>query len=99
MLLHQIIEANTYQQTSILWEKISPYKKALYTYYKNYFCGEPVLMVTDVFNAAQYVKIVPADELTEAIEEYLINEDGSEEDKEAYRETISFNSVMLKDLI
>lgn len=99
MLLHQIIETNEDHNKSILYDKIHPYKKALYTYYKDLFNCEPVLMITDIFNAAQYAKIVPSNELTEAIEEYLINDDGSEEDKEAYKEVIYFNSIMLKHLI
>lgn len=99
MKLHEIITINSDVEKSILFESILPYKRALYTYYKREFNCEPVLMVTDVFNAAQYVKIVPCNELTEAIYEYLQSGgiDGSEIDSAI--ETISFNSRMYKDIL
>lgn len=98
MKLYEIIEANDQPDQSILSELLVPYKKALLTYYRDLFCCEPVLMVTDVFNAAQYAKIVPVDEFSEAIEDYLADRDLSEEDKEAEAETINFNSVLFQQL-
>ena len=86
--------------TSILIEKMLPYKKSLLTYYKDMFFDEPVLMVTDVFNAAQYAKIVPANELNEAICTYLNDYDCMDKDNENFScyEAICFNSMMLSKL-
>lgn len=97
MLLHQIITTNETGTSAILTELLFKYKKSLYTYYKDLFCCEPVLMVTDVFNAAQYALIVPSNEFNEAIDTYLQNEDLNEEDKANEVELISFQSIMLKD--
>ena len=96
MLLHQIITKNENFTTSILVELLHPYKKSLYTYYKDLFCCEPVLMVTGVFNAAQYAKIVPSNEFNEAIESYL-DENLTEQEKQDESELINFQSIMLKD--
>lgn len=95
--LHEIIEINSTGDTSIEVEQLHPYKKSLYTYFKKYYNCEPVLMVTDVFNACQYALIVPSNELNEAIEIYLQNSDITEEEKQDQTELISFQSIMLKD--
>ena len=99
MKLYEIIEANEKDNISILIELLVPYKKSLFTYYSRWFCSEPVLMVTMVANAVQYAKIVPANEFAEAMDEW-VNADNtlSDEDKEDEKETINFNSIMLKDL-
>jgi hypothetical protein len=94
MYLHSIIECNEDHEKSLLWERIAPYKKMLYTYYKLYFGCEPMLMVTDVFNAAQYVKIVPEDELYEAARAYY-----NEEDFDDWYENVCFNSLPLKNTL
>ena len=106
MKLHEIIEINEDHEKSILIEKIVPYKKMLYTYFQRQFSSEPMLMVTEVSNAAQYAKIVPIGEFAEAIYAYMgvgyVVEDPEEEDFDedlfAQYETICFNSVSLKDL-
>jgi hypothetical protein len=106
MLLHEIIEKNIEPQTSILIEEIFKYKKSLLTYYANEFPrDEPILMVTSVSNAAQYGKIVPSSEFNESLCEYLGVDYISEPDEEGYDEdlfsdyeTISFNSIPLKNL-
>jgi len=99
MKLHEIIEANAKPSTEIEIQQLRKYKKSLQTIFENEYKGEPVLMVTSIFNAAQYAKIVCAHEFTEAIEDYL-NEDKelTEEDREHERENINFNSILLKDL-
>jgi hypothetical protein len=97
MLLHEIITTNDKGTSAILTELLYKYKKSLYTYYKSYFNCDPILMVTSVFNAAQYALIVPANEFNEAIDIYLQNEDMNEEDKANQVELISFQSIMLKD--
>jgi len=51
-------------------------------------------MVTDVFNAAQYVKIVPEDELYEAARAYY-----NEEDFDDWYENVCFNSLPLKNTL
>lgn len=98
--LHEIIELNEKPNNSILLELLIPYKNSLYTYYKNYFCEEPVLMVTSVCNAVQYGKIVPANDFTECIIEWLDDPDCMNEDNETFSEfeTINFNSIMLSQL-
>lgn len=107
LFLYQIINANEEKETSVLYETMYPYLKSLYTYYKDYFCSEPLLMVTSVTNATQYCKIVNSNELYEAICEYLnvsyinTDEERSEEEEEIYSEyeTICFNSILLRDAI
>lgn len=98
--LHEIIELNDKVHNSILIESLIPYKNSLYLYYKDYFCGEPVLMVTSVCNAVQYAKIVPANEFTDCIINWLDNPDCMNEDNDNFCEfeTINFNSIMLSDL-
>tara|TARA_R110000868_G_scaffold400868_1_gene675583 strand:+ start:719 stop:1015 length:297 start_codon:yes stop_codon:yes gene_type:complete len=97
MLLHEIIKINDKGTLSILTETLYKYKKSLYTYYKDMFCGEPILMVTSVFNAAQYAIIVPSNEFTDAIDTYLQSEELSEEERQNEVELISYQSIMLKD--
>ncbi len=101
MKLHEILALNEAPTKSLLFDKMQPYLKTLYVYYKNMFCCEPVLMVTDLFNAAQYVKIVPSNELNEAICEYLEDYscDNSENENYCHFETINFNSRLLKDIV
>lgn len=91
MKLHEIINYNdNYPTESINIEKFLPYKKSLLTIYGN----QAVLMVTEVFNAVQYGRIVGEDDsLNEAIESYL-----AEEYDEDDAEQISFSSIMLKTL-
>jgi len=99
MKLHEIIEANAKPGTEIELQEFRKYRKSLQTIFENEFKGEPVLMITSIFNAAQYGKIVCAHEFMEAIEDYL-NEDKelTEEDREHERELIGFNSKLLKEL-
>ena len=97
--LSKIISLNNNDTTTILYESMQPYLKSLYIYYKDLFCCEPIIMVTDVFNAAQYAKIVPSNDFNEAISLYLDSCELSEEEKEAASETINFNSKMLINLI
>jgi hypothetical protein len=103
MKLHEIITLSEEGTKGILIEKILPYKKSLYTYWKGYNTFEPVLVVTTVFNAAQYGFIASADELWEAVNHYLMADSNwaemSEEDKDAEIEVIMFNSMLLKDLL
>jgi hypothetical protein len=103
MKLHEIIETNKDPQKSILWESIQPYINSLNTYYSEEFNAEPILMVTDVMNAAQYVKIVSCEEFKEAIAEYIgcSVEEMQEQENEhfAQYETINFQSTFLSDFI
>ena len=102
MKMHEIVTANEVPDSSILYESIAPYLNSLYIYYKDMYCCEPVLMVTDVFNAAQYVKIVSENEFLEAIENYFgepINFDNEESDSFANYEVICSNSMVLKELL
>lgn len=99
MKLHQIISTfEDHPEVGILTETLYKYRRSLYVYYRDYFTCEPVLMVTDVMNAAQYARIVPANDYYEAVEEYLdTNDTLTEEDRKHERENINFNSIMLKD--
>jgi phytoene/squalene synthetase len=94
MKLHEIIDINDIGTDSILTEELYKYRKSLFVYYSNFFTSEPVLMVTDVFNAAQYALIVPIDEMSDAQAIYLQDRDCSQE-----RELINYQSVMLSDWI
>ena len=68
------------------------------TYYSNLFGCEPVLMVTDVFNAAQYARIEPETDLMETVTNYVAScHLDSEEEETAEMENIMFYSMMLKN--
>jgi len=95
MNLSQIISTNDNGTQAILTEILFKYKKSLFTYYSRYFNCEPILMITDVFNAAQYALIVPANEFNDAIDTYLEGNDMNEEERENERELISFQSIPL----
>ena len=97
MKMHEIITANESPSTSILTEALYPYRKSLLVYYRDLFCCEPLLMVTSVFNAAQYAKIVPANEFNEVLSDYLDGMDLDDETREYEEEVIPFNSIMLSD--
>jgi hypothetical protein len=91
MLLHEIISANEVSDQSILIEKILPYKKSLQVIFP-----DAILMVTDVFNAAQYGKIVSSSDFSDAVEEYVNTiPDLTEEEKEEQIELINFQSIPL----
>jgi len=98
--MYEIIEYCNDLKNSVLIEQIIPYKKSLLTYYTNYFTSEPILMVTAVFNAAQYGVIVPANEFIDAICEHLNDLECMNEDSGNYAEyeTICFNSIPLSKL-
>lgn len=93
MLLHEIISTNDQGTSSILCELLFKYKKSLCTYYSRYYNSELILMVTTVFNAAQYALIVPANEFHEAIDAYLQGSDLTEEERGQEMELISFQSI------
>lgn len=102
MKLAEIILKNDNENVSFNYEILHPYLKSLYTYYKDFFCCEPILMVTDVFNACSYAKIVPSNEFTDCVCEYLNIESHEIENNDDHLvnfETINFNSKMLKDII
>lgn len=102
MKLHEIIKANEHHTSAILIELLIPYKRSLLTYYRDLFCSEPMLMVTDVMNVCQYAKIVPANEFNEAVYAYMgvdyVDEEDTESDDFAQHETINFNSMPLSKL-
>jgi hypothetical protein len=78
---------------------IVPYKKSLKTYFEGHYNSEPVLVVTDVFNACCYGFICPANEMTEAIRTYLDADSNlSEDEKGIALENISAQSIMLYSL-
>ena len=86
---------------SILWDKVSPYKKILYVYYKNLFMCEPVWLVTSLTNSTCYGRIVPETELYESITSYLEVPyiDSENEEIETNYEIICANSKLLKELL
>jgi len=100
MKLHEIITAMEDPTDSVLIEKMVPYKKSLLAYFSSKFSSEPVLMVTAAMNAAQYGRIEPTNELTDAVCAYLDDYDCDNEDSERFGEyeTICANSIILKDL-
>jgi hypothetical protein len=102
MNLSDIIAQNEKADESILYELIHPYLKSLYVYYKDLFCSEPILMITDVTNAAQYCRIVDSNDFSDAVCDYLgldSEPDDTESDDFAMYESICFNSKFLKDII
>lgn len=98
----EFIELNKVQTTAIEYSNLHPIKNSLYIFYKDLFCCEPVVMVTDVMNAAQYVKIVPSNEFNEAVCAYIgceVYEIQNDDNFLAQFETINFNSKLLKDIL
>ena len=101
MKLHELIDKFSRNQP-VSTELILPYKKSLRTLLQSRYNGEPILMVTSVFNAGSMGLVVPADEFNDAIHHYLIEHNPEtkvdSEDWESYSETINANSIFLKDL-
>ncbi len=95
MLLHEIIAENEDPKYCFQVEILAKYKRSLLTYYRAQFNCEPCLMVTDVFNAVQFAKIVPINELYDAI---CASYAGAPEDLEDYVELVSFQSILLNQL-
>jgi hypothetical protein len=98
MKLHEIISMLDQPTTSVLIERLVPYKKSLCIYYTRYFSCEPILMVVMVANAVQYAQIVPSNEFSDAVFHWVESMDLEEEDKEGAIETISSNSILLEKL-
>lgn len=92
---------NNKHTLSILWDKVSPYKKILYVYYKNLFMCEPIWLVTSLTNSTCYGRIVPETELYESITSYLEVPyiDSDDEEMETNYEIICANSKLLKKLL
>ena len=84
---------------SVSFEKVLPYKKLLYAYYKEVYMCEPFLVVTDVFNAVQFVAVVPFPDVTDWINDYINQYDMDDTERADATETILFNSRPLKDLL
>lgn len=91
----------------VSFQEIYPYRKSLYLLLKDYFCEEPVFMITLLTNAIQAGKIVPANEFNDELldevnkdnEEFAILEEEMDEDTFMEFETINFNSQFLKDVL
>ena len=98
MNLQELINAFNNNE-SVNFENVYPYKKLLYAYYKEVYMCEPALIVTDVFNAVQFVAVCPFTEVTDWISDYLNQYDMDETEKIEATETILFNSRPLKDLL
>ena len=103
--LHELIEKFENCEDAP-YEWVAPYKKQLFTYFSEYYGGEPMLMVTVVTNAMQGVIVVPDHMLHETVLEYL-NVDYIEEDENSPEynedlfseyETILANSRYLIDV-
>lgn len=98
MHLQELINAFNNNE-SVSYEKVYPYKKLLYAYYKEVYMCEPVLIVTDIFNAVQFVAVCPFTEVTDWINDYLNQYDMDETEKIDATETILFNSMPLERLL
>ena len=96
MKLHEIIDINDGGKETILTEILHKYKKSLLAYYTAQFPSEPVLMVVEVFNAAQYAMIVPSAEIDDAIRYYYEFEYLPEREIDNQIELINFQSITLK---
>ena len=98
MKLYELINAFKNNE-SVSFEKVLPYKKLLYAYYKEVYMCEPFLVVTDVFNAVQFVAVVPFAEVTDWINDYLNQYDMNDSEKADATEAILFNSMPLERLL
>lgn len=95
MKLHEIIEQNEKRDTSIIIDEICKYKKSLLTIFGN----DAILMVTDVFNACQYAKIVYSDTFDCQLDLYLDTlTDLSSKERDEQSELIRFQSIFLNQL-
>lgn len=85
----------------ILWEKVAPYAKMVNTYFEASFGCDVAFWAIDVYNAAQYGYIVPLNELTETIENYISEfmADEHEDDKKYVRELAGYQFFLLRDYI
>ena len=102
MTRQEILAFNEEATKSVLFELVHPYLKTLYIYYKDLFNCEPILMVTSVSNACQYVKIVSSEDFQEAACAYIGCEEYELQINDEYLsqfETINFNSRLLKDCL
>lgn len=100
MLLHEIITINGKANTEIELSEFKRYKRSLLSFFKYHERGaEPFLMITTIFNAAQYGKIVHQADIEEAANAFL-NADNSltNSEREDAKELIFFNSIPLRDL-
>lgn len=96
--LHEIHDLNESDYNSMLIELLIPYKKSLYTLFKERYCSEPILVVTSVSNAAQYGFISSENSFSEDVENWVASMELDGEEHENEIELIGFNSIMLKDL-
>lgn len=105
MKLHEIIDVMLdvdKEHLSVEYDQISKYKRSLYSYFSDYFCCEPVCMVTSVTNNSAYMRIVPSDEFSECVENWIndtSDEDDTNEDMEAHKGHIYHSSLMFSDLL
>ena len=98
----EFYQINNGPTNSIEYSNLYPIRKSMYIFYKDLFNCEPVLMVTDIYNAAQYIKIVPSNEFNEAVCDYIgceVHEIQNNDEFLAQFETINFNSKLLKDIL
>lgn len=98
MNMYELINAFKNNE-SVSYEKILPYKRLLYTYYKELYMCDPALIVTDVFNAVQFVAVCPFTEVTDWISDYLNQYDMNDTEKADATEAILFNSMPLERLL
>lgn len=101
MQLHKIISLSEENDgESIEISHIKKYKKSLITYFEHNYPGDPILVVTDVFNACCYGFIATTYSYDEVIDNYVEknNPNASDEDKENFIEVIKFQSIYLKNL-
>lgn len=98
MKLYELVEALENQE-KISFEVVAPYKKSIYTYFKQLFGEEPIALIVDVTNTGACVIVSPPDKVIETIDDYLAQDEIlTEEDKKEIKETILFQSRPLKDL-
>jgi hypothetical protein len=104
--LHEIIEANDNNEY-VSFENYMIYIRSLYTYYKDYYCDEPVAMITNVSNTGGCMRIVSSYDFDDAVCEeigvnYIIeNENDKDFDFDIFAEyeAINANSRMLYEFL
>ena len=102
MKLHDIIILTEERSEEVPFHAIAPYKKLLYTYYKETAGEEPVLIVTCITNAVQLCKIAHESTLHDAFDEIrgeLEDAAVEDEDIEAEMETIAANSMLMNQIL
>ena len=96
--LYEIVEQFDNNEM-VQYEKIVPFKKLLYRYYKELYNCEPVLLVEPVSNTLTGAMVVPEMDLADALDDYINSLQCDNEAAEYTKELILSCSCFLTDVL